>query len=247
MKTKFCESACFSVLIAENISQSAKLELEQVNPDCKLVFSDSKTNTESLLTRLKFDLILLNPTLAGESFFQSVKNSGHINCNVPVIALAGTLSVPQKQSLIADGFDDCQVLPLTAKNFLEVRNLWLGNNQFEAVLNSIHKLLAKVNNNSLLVLTLWEHLLAELPVQMLLFEEALEHREFENAYEIIHKMNGSVKICCLSDIEFLTGELERCLIVKQHETLNHNSRLLNMELAYLLNQQQQIFNYLKKL
>ncbi len=97
------------------------------------------------------------------------------------------------------------------------------------------------------MLTLWEHLLAELPVQMLLFEEALEHREFENAYEIIHKMNGSVKICCLSDIEFLTGELERCLIVKQHETLNHNSRLLNMELAYLLNQQQQIFNYLKKL
>lgn len=247
MKTKFCESTCFSVLIAENISLAAKLELEQASPDCRLIFSDSKTQTESLLTSIKFDLILLNPNLVGESFIQSVKNLGHFNCNAPIIALTGAISTPQRQNLIAEGFDDCQVVPLTAKSFSEISNLWLGATQLEGVINSIRKLLAKVNNNCNLVLTLWEHLLAELPVQIFSLEQAVKNKEFENAYEIIHKMNGSVKICCLSEIELLTSELEKDLTLKQYETVDNNSKLLSMKLALLLNQRQQIFNYLKSL
>lgn len=242
MNVEPCSQLLFSILIADAVPETVKLELEAINYAYRLVYAVSKHEVDSLLTQSKFDLILLNPDLVNKTVIISVNTPNTTNFNVPVIALAESLTIAEKQMLIATGYDDCILKPLTTENFTDAATLWLSNSDFETIEDAINKLLAKVNNDRALVLTLWEHLLAELPTQKTELEHALNAMDYKIAYDIVHKINGSAKICCLIKIESLAEQIEKSLLTNKYKHLYEDSLNLSTQITALTNQNQRIFD-----
>jgi HPt (histidine-containing phosphotransfer) domain-containing protein len=113
-----------------------------------------------------------------------------------------------------------------------------------ASFNSVQALLDKSRNNSGLVLTLYKKLFEELPLQISCIEEALKTGQYELAFDVTHKLNGSAKICCLQDIEESAMALEKCLIQKRHGQTTAYFLILQQRISIFINHRQLILDYL---
>ena len=225
---------------------SATLQMQQLQDTCRnaLVLTSTQDNTVTAITNELFNLIIVDRGINNFNLISIIKTAGGINCRTPAIALVDNDNLEQRKNLVADGFDDCLTKPLTADVLDAVIQFWRGNDVLSTVLNSIQVLLAKCNNNSL-VLRLYKKLYEELSLQAVQIGEALENRQYEMAFELAHKLNGSAKVCCLKEIGDSANSLETCLILKEYAQASGYFLILRQCIADFYSHRQPVLDYLE--
>jgi CheY-like chemotaxis protein len=239
------EQRQFVTLLAHDICPVLQIQYAQGIFGNTLLTNTQDEASTAIAGRL-FDLIIIDTDLNGFGLVSIAKSVGCINNNTPIIALTDKADSNQRSHLIAAGFDDCLLKPLTTDNLDEMISLWRKNDDLSSYLNSIQTLLAKCKNNRKLVLTLFNKLFEELPLQISCIEEALKNGQHQLAFDVTHKLNGSAKICCLQDLEESATALEACLIQKSHEYAEGYFLMLQQRISAVINQRHSILDHLNK-
>lgn len=231
----------FLVLIADNTIDSSLLE-HQSNQHClRAVLNSEPSETSTLLNTILFDLILLD---AG--FIKLVKAADCINNQSPVIAIIDSANNRQIQNIIAAGFDDYLIRPVTLGKLKEIIDLWDIKNKSTSSLDYIQAILNATQNNRHLALTIFKKLFEEFPMQITSIKDALAHQHFQSAQEITHKLHGSASFCGLTTIQRSANLLENCLIGKDYPAIKPHFLKLQLSIDSLINQQKTILALLKK-
>jgi HPt (histidine-containing phosphotransfer) domain-containing protein len=236
----------FVTLLAYEDSAALQLQHSCNTGRNALVFTSTPDDTSMTIASKQFNLIIVDTDLNGFVLVSLAKTADCINCCTPIIALADKADAMQKKKLIAAGFDDCLTKPLTADTLDDVIKFWRGDDVLTTSLDSIQALLVKCHNNNSLVLTLYQKLFEELPLQTNQIEEALEKKQYETAIELAHKLNGSAKICCLQHIEDSANSLETCLMMNNYVQADRHFLMLQERVADFFNLRQPILDYLEK-
>ncbi|MGZ5029421.1 MAG: Hpt domain-containing protein [Methylobacter sp.] len=138
-----------------------------------------------------------------------IKAPSGINNQTPVIAILHPEDECTNDQQYQMAFYDCLPGPITEQRVNEIIDLWQGKALASDYMQTI---LSKTKNNQRLTLTLFEKLFEELPSQIVDIENALEHKQYDIAKEITHKLNGSASFCGLTDIQQSANALESCLL-----------------------------------
>lgn len=150
-----------------------------------------------------------------------IKAPAGINSKVPVIAVINPEDEFHCDFEYPMAFYDCLAGPVTEQRIDEIIKLW----QTKVLASDyVQILLSKTKNNSQLALILFEKLFEELPSQILGINDALEHKQYDLAREITHKLNGSSAFCGLTDIQQSANAFESCLL--NHEFTNARQHFL---------------------
>jgi HPt (histidine-containing phosphotransfer) domain-containing protein len=112
---------------------------------------------------------------------------------------------------------------------------------------AIETVLSKCNNNKKLILSLYLKLFEELPQQISNIEEALNKKQYKLAFDINHKLNGSVKICYLQEFHELAMALEMCLIQRNYEFADGYFSMLQQQASSFMGYRQPILEYLTQI
>jgi HPt (histidine-containing phosphotransfer) domain-containing protein len=225
----------FLVLVAENDIDSSLFELQSDQHCCSVVLTKEQNETSTLLNTLSFDLILLD-----FGFINLVKAADCINKQTPVIAIIDSASNSQKQTIIATGFDDYLIRPVTKFKLKDIIDLWQIKNTPTPAFDYILAILNATQNNRYLTLTIFNKLFAELPQQITAIKDTLAHQRYPLAEEITHKLHGSASFCGLTAIQKSANSLENCLINKDYSAINRHFLLLQQSILNLINQQKTI-------
>ncbi|MEQ1484653.1 Hpt domain-containing protein [Methyloglobulus sp.] len=227
---------------------SAALQIQQLrNTDSNtLVLTSTPDDTSTAITSKQFNLIIVDMELNGFVLVSLAKTERCINRCTPIIALLDNADAMQNKKLIAAGFDDCLTKPLTADTLDEVIKLWRGEDVLTTPLDFIQALLAKCHNNNSLVLTLYQKLFEELPLQTSQIGEAIQKKQYKTAFELTHKLNGSAKICCLRHIEDSANSLETCLMLNNYVQADGYFLILKQRVADFFKHRQLILDHLEK-
>ncbi len=239
------EQAQFVTLLAYDLYTKAQIQRLYGNV---LILANTQYDAANAITDKRFNLIVVDLDLDDHALVSLTKTKGCINYQTPIIALVDTNDPGQKQSLIAEGFDDCRLKPLTIADLNEIIDLWRGtSNLLTSSLNSIRTLLIKCNYNKNLVSNLYQKLFEELPLQISQIEQALKTNQHQLALDISHKLNGSAKVCCLHDIEQSASALENSLIQHSHNQADKYFLMLQQCTAAFIKQSKAILDYLAKM
>ena len=246
MNTILNGSNQFSILVASKTPSEDEQQFFDYDDNYNIVFLEDQTETQSALIQERFDLIVLDGMMVNPPILETIRHGQSVNLQTPVIALTEpTVSLDERKSLINLGCDDFLAKPLTIENLTKLIHVWLGSNEFEAILTSIQNLLTKVKENRQLALNLWLQLLDELPFQINELRESLKNNAFQNAYDIVHNLNGSAKVCCLPEIEFLATNMEKNLLANRYENIGFYNLTLEKKINSIMNRRDEIINYLK--
>lgn len=240
------EQRQFVTLLAHDICPALQIQYAQGIFGNTLVLTNTQNETSTAIAGRLFDLIIIDTGLNGVGLVSFAKSVGCINYNTPIIALTDATDSSQQSQLIAAGFDDCQLKPLTDDNLDELINFWRINDNLSPYLDSIQALLDKCKNNRKLVFTLFSKLFDELPLHINGIEEALRNGQHKLAFEATHKLNGSAKICCLQGIEESATALEMSLIEKRYDYTDGYFFMLQKRISALIDQRHAILEYLLK-
>jgi len=214
MPLEFTQHGQFVVLITDDIDTTHSL-LKQGH--CCVVLAEEYKEILNLIKTTHLDLILLNFTENSTELFRHLKSTDCINNKTTVIAVINPAEDIQKEHILAMGFDDCFIRPLTKDQF----NKLIGLQQKPiSAADYIQAVLNKTKNNRHLTLTIFNKLFDELPLQITCIKDALENKQYTLAKEITHKLNGSASFCGLIDIQKPANALENCLINKNYELIN---------------------------
>jgi HPt (histidine-containing phosphotransfer) domain-containing protein len=234
----------FLVLIADNDIDCSLLELQLDQHCLSVVLTKEQNEISSLLNTSSFDLILLD-----FGFINLVKAADCINKQTPVIAIIDSASnnQNQKQNIIATGFDDYLIRPVTIIEIKEIIDLWHIKNKSTPAFDYIQAILNATQNNSHLTLTIFKKLFEEFPLQITAIKDALAHQQYPLAEEITHKLHGSACFCGLTAIQKSASSLENCLINKDYLAINPHFLILQQCIVNLINQQKTILELLKRI
>lgn len=214
-----------------------------MDPHClSVTLAKDQNKTSTLLNTIAFDLILLDFRL-----ISLVKAADCINNQTPVIAIIDSASnnQDQKQNLIAMGFDDYLIRPITSIKLKDIVDLWHIKNKPSPAFDYIQAVLNATQNNRHLTLTIFKKLFEEFPLQISIITNALAHQQYLLAEEITHKLHGSASFCGLIAIQKSANSLENCLINKDYPAINSHFLILRQCILSLINQQKAILAFLK--
>jgi HPt (histidine-containing phosphotransfer) domain-containing protein len=84
----------------------------------------------------------------------------------------------------------------------------------------LQMILIKTRNNKQLAFTIFTQLFAELPDQLDGIQNALNRQQYDQAWQITHKLHGSLSFCGLENIRRQANNLQQCLA-------NHNESAIS--------------------
>lgn len=206
-----------------------------------IVLAKDENEILTLIKATQFDLILLNFTANASDLLTLIKSTDSVNNKTPVIAQIDPTEDIQEKTIIAMGFNDYLVNPITEKQVNAIVDLWLIP---ASALDYTQIILGKTNNNRHLTLTIFNKLFEELPLQISDIKDALENKQYALAKDITHKLNGSASFCELTSIQKPANALENCLLKKNHDVINWHFLMLQHCVLNLTNHQNAILTNL---
>ena len=234
-----------TLLVHANSSTLPIAQLQAINGN-SLVLTGSQHESATAIADKAFNLIIVDMSLDGLSLVTLAKSPNCINCNTPIIALLNNVvDSDHKKQLIAAGFDDCLIKPLTDSKLNELFRLWRENVGLDKLFESIQTLSNQLRENKAVILTLYKKLFEELPQQINQTGFALNLRDYQVALEVTHSINSSAKICYLRYIEKSAMALENCLTQKRYDLAEDYFLMLQRSTEVLLKHRQTILDHLK--
>ncbi len=226
----------YSILIADDNSINRLLFVNQLQDHCEQITA-AKDGIEALnhLRNERFNLVFLDLQMPGHNGFELIETIRHTenpNKDTPIIAVTAHALPSQCKEIIDLGFDECLIKPILSEQLEEIVALWRPNAPRQVLNDSpkqvgyAQQLLTKTAYDRDLALTILNKLCEELPQQLDSIQNALRHRQWQQALSITHKLHGSVSFCGLTDIRQLALTLEQNLISKDFlETNRHFDKL----------------------
>jgi len=214
--------------------------------DSDLITPGSENETSTLITNRLFNLIIVDPDLYQLSLATLAKTSDCINSNTPLIALVEQENPEKTRHLIASGFDDWVLKPLTSNVINELIALWRNDSASASYLESTQTLLKIFKGNKDVILALYDKLFEELPEQIALISAALKKKEYDVVFNATHKINASTKICFLKSIEEMAKGLEDCIKHNNHEHAEGYFLMLQRSVDALISHRPLILDHLDK-
>ncbi|MFI3155235.1 MAG: Hpt domain-containing protein [Methylococcaceae bacterium] len=213
LKTKLHEQ--FMVLVAGNIDINHSLKHHGQN----IIAANRHNDILMLIGTTQFDLIVLDLTVNCAEFIARIKDPLGINNKIPVIAAINPTEGSQREQQYPMVFDDWLTKPITEEQLNKIIALWQTK---ASAWDYIQIILAKTKNNRRLALTIFEKLFEELPRQINDIKEALKNKQYDEAKEITHKLNGSSSFCGLLEIQQSANTLESCLSNNDYAAANQH-------------------------
>lgn len=210
----------FNLLITRDIAVNYSLS----NYHCQsIIVANDDEDILMLIENTHFDLILLELTVNYSKIIASIKNPFGINNKTPIIAVINSTEEVQKVKQYLIEADDWLIKPISEKRLNETIDIW----QTKAIaLAYIQTILNKTKSNQRLTLTIFEKLFEELPQQIINIREAFENKQYDYAKELIHKINGSMSFCGLTNIQQLANNLESCLLNNDYAAIDRHFQML---------------------
>jgi CheY-like chemotaxis protein len=237
----------YITLIAQHSHSSWLIDRLKINSEYNtFVRVSNEQDILSTLNNTPFNLIIIDEAFNVSEIFLAIKMANNINYRTPIIALIDHGNAEQRKNMIAIGFDDCLIKPLSADNLEETISFWRGHDIPAMYLSSVQTLLDNCRNNRKLAMTLYEKLFAALPQHVDLIETAIISKDLKLALDTTHTLNGYVKTCYLQPIEEAADRLEKSFINNKPELIDNNFLILKQRISTFLENQQLIFDFLEK-
>jgi|GEM_PF-840930 len=193
-----------------------------------------------------FNLIIIDENIIVGKIIPAIRNPQSLNLHTPAIALTPHTENDHKKHLITLGFDDCLPKPLINECLDETIRFWQGHNVQFDYLWSLKTLLDNCRNNRKLAISLYEKLFDSLPQQIDSIETAFGNGDFRLAYDITHKLNGSVKTCFLKPVGETADCLKKIFNENKPELIEPHFLALKQRIGVLLQNREKIFEFLEK-
>jgi CheY-like chemotaxis protein len=209
----------FNLLLIENNSNnSCYLSLSQHWDDVSLTVANNQNEALIVLLYTRFNLILLDATLANADIVNFVKSVGGLNCKTPVIVMMAAQDSHLKARFLALGVDDCWLKPLGSDALDQLIDRQKNTDSLTPS-EYIQILLNKTQNNKTLALTIFKKLFTELPQQITDIRIALQNQQHQSALDITHKLHGSLSFCGFADMQQNACNLENSLLRKDYQAI----------------------------
>jgi len=257
LKRTYTMDNSLSIFIADDNKINRLLLQSQLEDYCQnITLAADGKEALSYLQQYKYDLILLDiqmPYLSGLELVKIIKKIDSINQNTPVIAITAQIPIPQHKSLSRSEFDECLIKPILLEHLEELLEKWLAISPSEnkvtteLTVDYISALLQRTSGNILLATTIFNKLFAELPEQLELINQAIKTENYTAAYEITHKLHGSVSFCGFSDLQIPAQTLEKSLFTHKKDLIHSSLDQLNNKITDLMEQQNSILKQLSLL
>lgn len=235
----------FSILIADDNEINLWLLREQLEHWTTNVTS-AKDGREAwqLLQQRAYSLIFLDvnmPFLSGFDVVEKLRATDGFNQQTPAIAVTAHAQNQQRQLAIEAGFNECLVKPLRLSDLEQALRPWRQNSHADYYAGQI---LHKTGDNRQLSQTLLSKLFAELPLLQAEIEQSLQNGMFQQAWELVHKLHGTLCFYDFADCLMLVENLQNMLVQRDAQQARQQFNALKIKLNWLLDHQQQILQRL---
>lgn len=207
-------TADISILIADDNDINRWLLTEQLQYlSSNITQASHGGEAWQLLQSQAYALVLLDvnmPVLSGIEVIHKLKASDSCNRSTPAIAV--TAHIQSRQLLLESGFDDCLIKPVVLADLQRITTQWCSNSEGRSPEYYARAVLEKIEYNRVLGRCLLEKLFAELPDQLANIDRALQNQQSRSAWELVHRLHGSVCFCGFADLQPLTARLEQALL-----------------------------------
>lgn len=207
----------FSVLIADDNELNLWLLCEQLR-QWTVNITAAKDGREAwrLLQSQEYSLLFLDmnmPFWSGLELIEKIRTGNTPNLSTPAIAVTAHVHSQQHQTLIAAGFNDCLVKPILLQHLRSVMEQWrhTSNASPEYYAGQIVK---KTEFDRDLSRRLLNKLFDDVPKYLLDINQALEEPDYERAWQIAHKLQGTFSFYGFADFLPMADKMEQCLLKK---------------------------------
>lgn len=242
---RFTSSPFFILVVQQEHPIWLTAKANSNNDFINLVLASHEQDILSALSNTTFNLILIDEAVHAAEIIPIIRMPGSINQHTPAIVLIGHDEAEHKKNLVAIGFDDCLIKPLTINNLEEATQFWQGFDETAIYLKAVQNLLDNCRNNRQLVLTLYEKLFMSLPQQVEVIETSLNNGDYQAALNTTHSLVGSVKTCYLQPIEEASVCLEKSFMQGTPELIDHHFSALKQRMQLFLSKREIILWYLE--
>lgn len=232
-----------SILIADDNEINRWLLIEQLQfwTDNITEARDGKQAWE-YLSQQSFSLALIDvnmPVMNGLELVKRIRAST-VHDSMPVVAITAHAHAGQVQALLAEGFSDCLVKPVLLADLRRIVSQWCsaaGNDSIEYYAQIV---LEKTGQNRSLGQVLIKRLFEEMPGQFDLIEQAMQNRQYRQAWEIAHKLHGAFCFYGFADFRQLAQQLEQCLWEVEIISARQHFRSLREKFNHLLDDRSEL-------
>ncbi|QWF71060.1 response regulator [Methylomonas paludis] len=224
----------FSVLIADDNELNSWLLTEQLSQwtDDVTVAKHGKQAWQLLQNR-KYSLILLDlhmPFLSGLELIKKVRSSDSINLHTISIAISAE-NADVRHALLTAGYNDCLFKPILLENLRRILQQWLG--LAGADLPAYYA--AQISQKTLFKRELAEKLLnslfTEVPENLADIQQTLQQRDYLQAWQFAHKLQGSLGFYGFLDFLPMLESLQEHLLVQEENMANITLHALQTRFA----------------
>ncbi|MGZ4957988.1 MAG: Hpt domain-containing response regulator [Methylomonas sp.] len=206
-----------SVLIADDNELNRWLLCEQLQHWTTDITS-AKEGQEAweLLQTRSYSLLFLDlnmPFLNGLEVIEKLRTSENINRSTPAIAVTAHAYDHQRQTIIAAGFNDVLVKPILLQSLSQVIESW----QCLSTIGPAYyadQIIQKTEFNHELSTQMLNKLFEEVPENLSEIDHALRALDYQQAWQIAHKLHGSFCFYGFADFLPMADSLEQCLLNK---------------------------------
>ena len=233
----------WAILIADDNEMNRWILAEQLHHWSQDVVSvcDGLEAWEELQQR-RFDIVFLDlsmPELDGLSLMKRLRATP-LYANAPIIAVTAHLLPDQRSGVMAQGFDEVLLKPITLADLerciARAGGLYVGDVAVYA-----DPLLEKVSFNRSLGEALLQQLLIDMPAQFANLDLALQVQDFEQAWVVAHKIHGGFCFYGFNDFKQLAQALEQALLDHDVEQIARYFEVLRHKFAGLMRERSAIF------
>lgn len=227
------------VLIADDNDLNRWVLAQQLDSG-SLEISEASTGAQAwtLLAAETFQLAFIDlnmPLLSGVELIRKIHADDRV-AKPYSVAVTANAGFGLRQQLLAEGFDDCLIKPVSLADLQRIIRFCIGKGGELSAQCYADSLLAKVENNHALARVLLEKLFEQVPQQLATLNRLLTEKGFAQALQVAHQLHGSFCFLGFEDFRARALVLEQSLSLVTDDGLDASRQfeILQQEFARLL-------------
>jgi len=207
----------------------------------------------------KYDLMLFDlrmPFKSGDQVLEGIRAiRQHINHNTPAIAVTAHVTSGIERANHINNFDGYLIKPIEQASLFKLITHLLSDNHdqsepffmankekngIDAPLFDKQTALASMGNDPAVASLIINKFIKELPLQVNTLKKQLDHKEWSQAADTVHKIHGSAAYCGTKSLKFSAKEFENNLRNISSNNIDIAQQLFFKQVKDLLAQQQNI-------
>ncbi|GAB6041625.1 response regulator [Endothiovibrio diazotrophicus] len=183
--------------------------------------------------RHRYDIILMDihmPEMSGIEATERIRRREGETRHTPIMAVTALALPDERERVLASGLDDCLTKPIDESRLWELITHWSGRRLGGATGNGDDTSPRRKALND----ELTGMLLAELPEQRRLIQQALSDREWDTLRFHCHKISGAAAYCQQPVLREAAKQVERAVLSDQLSGIDHRVADLDLVIEGLL-------------